>query len=49
MNTQLTKQDISNDSLFIVETEDRLEMVQISSELANSVCVDDTTIKASAN
>jgi hypothetical protein len=46
MNSQIAKQEITNDSLFIVETEDRLEMVQVVAELATSVCLDDTTVSA---
>jgi hypothetical protein len=43
MNNQITP--ALNEGLFIVETEERLEMVQVAAELANSVCADDTTVK----
>jgi hypothetical protein len=43
MNNQITPE--LNEGLFIVETEERLEMVQVAAELATSVCADDTTVK----
>jgi hypothetical protein len=46
MNSIDKNNEVLVNNLFVIETEERLEMVQVAAELANSVCADDTTIKA---